>query len=206
MTLISWGRMARGFRTAADGDLPSLSMTPRPMRSGPGRLADRAAAGERRQVRVRVPHASEEAGLRLTGYRSDDVACAPASLDATITGELTVREPTWQRRPTRSIAAGATGRAGPTVKSDRRVARRRGRCRRTCSRIFLNEPELAATADSVGFSGVSFACCPDRDVKPRNAAAREVSAQHSRRSSHRLSIVASNAATAAVCRMDIGRD
>ncbi len=33
----------------------------------PGTLADQAAAGERRQVRVRVPHGSEEAGLRFHG-------------------------------------------------------------------------------------------------------------------------------------------
>ena len=35
MTWTSWRRTARGSQTAADGDLPSSSMTSRPIRSGP---------------------------------------------------------------------------------------------------------------------------------------------------------------------------
>jgi hypothetical protein len=49
MTLISSRRIARDSRTPADGDTPSLTMTPR-------RYAH--ARGQRRQVRVRVPYGS----------------------------------------------------------------------------------------------------------------------------------------------------
>ena len=35
----------------------------------PGTMADTAAAGERRQVRVRVPHDSEDKRLRFHGLR-----------------------------------------------------------------------------------------------------------------------------------------
>jgi hypothetical protein len=49
--------------------MPSLSTTPPSETFRPGTLADQPAAGERYQVRVRVPHDSGKNRLGLNGVR-----------------------------------------------------------------------------------------------------------------------------------------